>query len=112
MSRSPGNRFGARYSDIVADRRLVDRSALHAAGTRISVSLSTMESIPRDGGTQLIETEPGAYRDGQDGAEPPARRQGGTTERRDGLTVYRNHQFAGCEDTRGRALEGRRPATT
>ena len=65
---------------------------MYADGTRISVALATIEFIRRDGGTQLIWTEQGAYLDGHDGVDAPTLRQGGTTEMLDGLAVYLTRQ--------------------
>lgn len=61
---------------------------MYAAGSRISVSLATIEFTACPGGTRLIWTEQGAYLDGHDGAEAPALRRGGTAEVLDGLGAY------------------------
>ena len=85
-------RYDARYYDIVRDCRLVYSYEMYAGGTRISVSLATIEFIRREGGTQLVWTEQGAYLDGHDGVDAPALRQGGTAEMLKGLAVYLTRQ--------------------
>lgn len=52
------------------------------AGTRISVSLTTVELIPAEGGTRLVFTEQGAFLDGRD---TPELREHGTNELLDAL---------------------------
>jgi hypothetical protein len=61
---------------------------MYADGTRISVSVATIEFVNSGDGTTLTWTEQGAYLDGIDGPQAPALRKGGTTEMLDGLTRY------------------------
>jgi uncharacterized protein YndB with AHSA1/START domain len=74
--------YEARYQDIVADQRIVYSYEMQLDGTRISVSLGTVELKPVDGGTQLTYTEQGAFLDGLD---EPASREGGTGQLLDAL---------------------------
>jgi uncharacterized protein YndB with AHSA1/START domain len=67
--------FEARYQDIVPDQRIVYAYEMQLEGTRISVSLGTVQLKPDGGGTQLTYTEQGAYLDGLD---TPAQREQGT----------------------------------
>jgi uncharacterized protein YndB with AHSA1/START domain len=67
--------FEARYQDIVPDERIVYAYEMQLEGTRISVSLGTVQLKPDGGGTQLTYTEQGAYLDGLD---TPAQREHGT----------------------------------
>jgi uncharacterized protein YndB with AHSA1/START domain len=67
--------FEALYQDIVPDQRIVYSYDMHMDGTRISVSLATVEFKPSGGGTRLIFTEQGAFLDGHD---IPAQREQGT----------------------------------
>lgn len=64
----PRHVFRATYQDIVPDRRIIYAYDLHLGGRRISVSLSTVEFHPAEGGTRLVFTEQGAYLDGYDDA--------------------------------------------
>jgi uncharacterized protein YndB with AHSA1/START domain len=81
-------RYDARYYDIVKDQRIIYSYEMHADGTRISVSLTTVEFAEAAAGTALTWTEQGAYLDGFDGAEAPQLRRGGTEEMLDGLARY------------------------
>ncbi len=72
-----GTKFGylATYTDIVPDERLVYTYEMTMDGTRISVSVATVEMHPADGGgTDFVITEQGAYLDGLDTVDK--RRQG------------------------------------
>jgi uncharacterized protein YndB with AHSA1/START domain len=69
-----GYAYQARFSDIVAGRRIVYTYEMLLDGTRISVSVATAEFEPARGGTRLVFTEQGAYLDGH---EIPARREHG-----------------------------------
>jgi uncharacterized protein YndB with AHSA1/START domain len=55
------------YLDLVPDARLVFayRMATEGKGP-MSASLTTIELVPQDGGTLLVQTEQGAYLDGSD----------------------------------------------
>ena len=71
----PVHTYDARYHDIVPDERIVSTYELHLDGTRMSVSLATVEFKPAGAGTRLIYTEQGAFLDGHD---MPAQREQGT----------------------------------
>ncbi len=66
--------YEARYQDIVPDERIVYAYDMHLDGTRISVSLGTVELKPDGDGTALTYTEQGAFLDGLD--DPEQRKQG------------------------------------
>lgn len=74
--------FDACYQEIVPEQRIVYSYSLDADDIRISVSLTTVELIPADGGTKLIFTEQGAFFDGHDSPEV---REHGTNELLDAL---------------------------
>jgi uncharacterized protein YndB with AHSA1/START domain len=80
--------YDARYYDIAAGQRIIYSYEMYADGTRISVSVATIEFRATPDGTTLTWTEQGAYLDGFDGAEAPRLRQGGTAEMLDGLAKY------------------------
>jgi len=67
--------YEALYQDIVPDQRFVYSYDMRMDGTRISVSLATVEFKPSGGGTRLIFIEQGAFLDGHD---IPAQRAQGT----------------------------------
>ena len=67
--------YEARYCDIVPDERVVYTYEMYLDGTRISVSVGTVELEPTDDGTHLTYTEQGVFLDGLDSAEL---RQSGT----------------------------------
>ena len=75
---APGGRpysYEALYHDIVQAQRIVYTYEMHLEGTRISVSLATVEFTPLgETGTRLVFTEQGAFLDGH---ESPARRAEG-----------------------------------
>jgi uncharacterized protein YndB with AHSA1/START domain len=66
--------FEGRYQDIVPDERIVYSYDMDMDGTRISVSLATVEFKLDAAGTRLIFTEQGAFLDGHD---TPAQREQG-----------------------------------
>jgi uncharacterized protein YndB with AHSA1/START domain len=70
----PVHTYKAIYQDIVPDQRIVYTYDMLVDGTRISVSLGTVELQPAGAGTRLIYTEQGAYLDGHD--SPASREQG------------------------------------
>ena len=74
--------YDARYHDIVSDERIVYTYTLDMGGTRISVSVTTVEFKPEAEGTRLIFTEQGVFLDGHD---TPAQREHGTGEMLDKL---------------------------
>jgi uncharacterized protein YndB with AHSA1/START domain len=67
--------YEALYQDIVPAQRIVYTYDMFLEGTRISVSLATVEFTPvGDGGTHMVFTEQGAFLDGH---EAPAGRAEG-----------------------------------
>jgi uncharacterized protein YndB with AHSA1/START domain len=67
--------YEALFQDIVPAKRIVYTYDMLLHGTRISVSLATVEFTPEgDGDTRLVFTEQGAFLDGH---ESPARRAEG-----------------------------------
>lgn len=64
----PKHRFDALYQDIVPNERIVFTYDMHLDANRISVSLTTIEFAPEDGGTALKFTEQGVFLDGYDDA--------------------------------------------
>jgi uncharacterized protein YndB with AHSA1/START domain len=76
--------FESRYQDIVPAERIVYTSTLSAGGALATVSLTTVEFEPAEGGTRLVLTEQGAFLDGQ---EDPAWREQGTGQWLDALAT-------------------------
>ncbi|MED4953802.1 SRPBCC family protein [Paenibacillus macerans] len=74
--------FDACYQEIVPEQRIVYSYTLDSDDERISVSLTTVELIPIEGGTKLVFTEQGAFFDGHD---TPEVREQGTNEMLDTL---------------------------
>ena len=74
--------FDACYQEIVPEERIVYSYSLDSDDTRMSVSITTVELIPTDGGTKLVFTEQGAFFDGHD---TPEIREHGTNEMLDAL---------------------------
>jgi uncharacterized protein YndB with AHSA1/START domain len=62
----PVHAFDAIYQDIVPDQRIVYSYDMHVGGTRISVSLATVELEPDGAGTRLTFTEQSVFLDGAD----------------------------------------------
>lgn len=60
--------FDALYWDIIPEQRIVYTYEMHIDGTKISVSLATVELEPEGEGTRLKVTEAGAFLDGYDDA--------------------------------------------
>jgi uncharacterized protein YndB with AHSA1/START domain len=58
--------YQALYQDIVTGTRIVYAYDMLVDGTRISVSLATVEFWPASEGTRLVYTEQGAFLDGHD----------------------------------------------
>jgi uncharacterized protein YndB with AHSA1/START domain len=81
-------RYDALYYDIVPGQRIVYCYEMYRNGTRLSVSLATIEFAGAGDGTALTWTEQGAYLDGIDGAGAPALREEGTAEMLDGLASH------------------------
>jgi uncharacterized protein YndB with AHSA1/START domain len=67
--------YEATYQDIVPNERIVYSYDMNMDGTRISVSLATVEFKSSGDGTRLVFTEQGAFLDGLDTAD---QRQQGT----------------------------------
>jgi uncharacterized protein YndB with AHSA1/START domain len=80
----PIYRFESEFRDIVPEQRIVYTNEMYADDNRISVSVATVEFRSRNGGTQLVLTEQGAYLDGHDTA---AQREEGTRSLLDSLAV-------------------------
>jgi uncharacterized protein YndB with AHSA1/START domain len=57
------------YHDIVPNQRIVFAYTMSVAGRRISASLSTIELVPTDKGTNFVYTEQAAFFEGSDGAK-------------------------------------------
>jgi uncharacterized protein YndB with AHSA1/START domain len=74
--------YDAHYYDIVPDQRIVTAYEMHIDGTRISVSLGSVEIKPEGSGTRLTYTEQGAFLDGFD---KPEMREKGTVDLLDAL---------------------------
>lgn len=74
--------FDASYQELVPERRIVYTYTLDSDGTRISVSITTVELVEAEGGTKLIFTEQGAFFDGHD---TPEIREHGTNVMLDAL---------------------------
>jgi uncharacterized protein YndB with AHSA1/START domain len=60
--------FDATYFDIIPGERIVYVYEMHLDGTKISVSLATLEFKAAGAGTRFILTEQGAFLDGYDDA--------------------------------------------
>ena len=91
-SRPPGGEphiYDAVYHEVLADQWVVFSYDMRLGKEHLSVSLTTIELAPVDGGTQLTFTEQGAFLDGD-----PA----GVTSRLEGTH--------GLLDSLGRALAG------
>ena len=77
--------YEALFHDIVPAERIVYTYEMFLEGTRISVSLATVEFTPvGDSGTHMVFTEQGAFLDGQ---EQPQWREHGTAEQLDALAA-------------------------
>jgi uncharacterized protein YndB with AHSA1/START domain len=98
-------RYEAVFYDIVPAQRIVYTYEMFLEGTRISVSLATVEFTPEgDGGTNMVFTEQGAYLDG--GEPGPARRRHGQSPGRPGTgaperyarSLSATHRLIGSRD--------------
>lgn len=69
-------KYDAMYYDIVPNQRIVYSYEMYAEGSRISVSVATIQLLEVATATTLIWTEQGAFLDGLDTSEL---REGGTT---------------------------------
>jgi uncharacterized protein YndB with AHSA1/START domain len=66
-SRPPGGEphvYDAVYHDVFADQRVVFSYDMHLGDRHLSVSLTTIELVPVEGGTRVTFTEQGAFLDG------------------------------------------------
>jgi len=73
----PLTTIDATYQDIVPDQRIVVAYSMALGGARMSSSLTTIELVPVDRGTELVLTEQGAFLDGIDSVKG---REEGTRE--------------------------------
>jgi uncharacterized protein YndB with AHSA1/START domain len=78
-------KYDALYYDIVPNQRIVYSYEMYADGTRISVSVASIELLESASSTSLIWTEQGAFLDGLDIAEL---REGGTSWMIDNMAEY------------------------
>jgi len=62
------SQFDATYFDIVPNARIVYAYEMHIDGTKISVSLATIEFKKHGAGMRLLLSETGAFLDGYDDA--------------------------------------------
>jgi uncharacterized protein YndB with AHSA1/START domain len=69
--------FETFYREIVPQERIVYTSTMSSGADVITISLTTVEFKPADGGTKLVLTEQGAFLDGQ---EEPVWRENGTAD--------------------------------
>jgi uncharacterized protein YndB with AHSA1/START domain len=76
--------FESLYRDIVPAERIVYTSTMSADGEVMTVSLTTVEFSPAEGGTRLVLTEQGTFLDGR---EEPAWREHGTAAQLDTLAA-------------------------
>jgi uncharacterized protein YndB with AHSA1/START domain len=74
--------FESWYRDIVPDERIVYTSTMYAGDDVATVSLTTVEFGPTDGGTRLLLTEQGTFLDGR---EDPSWREQGTRDLLDSM---------------------------
>jgi len=79
------HRCAALIYDIVPDQRVIYGYEMYADGTRLSVSLATVEIASLADGTRLTYTEQGAWLDGIDS---PEAREGGWQNVLDRLGAY------------------------
>ncbi len=56
--------YDAVYHEVLADERVIFSYDMHLGEQHVSVSLTTIELFPVDGGTRLTFTEQGAFLDG------------------------------------------------
>ena len=81
-------RYDALYYDIIPNERIVYAYEMYANDVRISVSVTTIQFVAMDGGTNVTYTEQGVYLDGFDGVDAPRFRHEGTTDMIDNLKNY------------------------
>jgi uncharacterized protein YndB with AHSA1/START domain len=78
-------KYDALYYDIVPDQRIVYSYEMYADGSRISVSVATIELLESATSTKVIWTEQGAFLDGLDTSDL---REGGTSWMIDNMVEY------------------------
>jgi uncharacterized protein YndB with AHSA1/START domain len=83
--------FDVRYYDIVPDNRIVYAYDMQMGGSRMSVSVATIEFKPDGAGTHLVVTEHGAFLDGLDTSD---QRHKGTEWLMDRLGAFLDGQAA------------------
>jgi len=76
--------YESHYHDIVPEQRIVYTYEMCADGSRISVSVATIEFYGDGASTRLVLTEQGAFLDGLD---TPAQREAGTRSLLDSLAA-------------------------
>jgi uncharacterized protein YndB with AHSA1/START domain len=76
--------FETLYRDIVPEERIVCTSTMSAGDDVMTVSVTTVEFSPAEGGTRLVLTEQGSYLDGR---EEPGWREHGTAAQLDALAA-------------------------
>ncbi|HEY0870907.1 MAG TPA: SRPBCC family protein [Acidothermaceae bacterium] len=76
--------YSAEFRDIVTDQRIVSTSEMFADGSRISVTVATVEFRESGGTTHLVVTEQAVFLDGH---ETAAQREEGTRSLLDSLAV-------------------------
>jgi uncharacterized protein YndB with AHSA1/START domain len=77
--------YDALYYDIVPNQRIVYSYEMYADGSRISVSIASIELLEMTTSTTLIWTEQGAFLDGLDTSDL---REGGTSWMVDNMAEY------------------------
>lgn len=78
-------KYDALYYDIVPNQRIVYSYEMYADGSRISVSVASIELLESATSTTLIWTEQGAFLDGLDTSDL---REGGTSWMIDNMAEY------------------------
>jgi uncharacterized protein YndB with AHSA1/START domain len=78
-------KYDALYYDIVQDQRIVYSYEMYADGSRLSVSVASIEFLASGTSTTLIWTEQGAF---LDGLEDSDLREGGTSWMVDNMAEY------------------------
>lgn len=104
---SPEYGYDAVYHDLVPDSRIVTAYTVTADRRRVSVSLSTVELSPINGGTRLVLTEQGAYLDGRD---TPASRRSGTVTQLEALGRVLAHEKPEHDEAGHQKVSGHRDA--
>ncbi len=77
--------YDALYYDIVPNQRIVYSYEMYSDGSRISVSVASIELLESASSTTLIWTEQGAFLDGLDTSDM---REGGTSWMTDNMVEY------------------------